>query len=389
MPVSHPLYYSMYLAKRIGPYATLGLAEDTWALNEGVTDEGVFLQQAYDIDRERQDMFFAALDRLRTGALVCVFDATDRIQHMFWRYLDPAHPARRGRAEPRIRTRSRDLYRHNDALVGRVMQQLGDARRADGRVGSRLQLVPPRRQPEQLAAPRGLSRAQAGQPTAAPNGCATWTGPRTRAYCVGLTGMFLNVKGREAQGIVEPGAEAAALKAEIIGEAERAARRREGCGRDPRGVRHGDALRGPVPGERAGPADRLQRRLSRVVGRRDAASWPGPVFDDNTKAVERRPLHRSAPRARRLLLQPASRRAGARRSSTSRRRPFACSASSRPPTWTAGRWRGSHERIGARDRWPCSLRGAAARRRRRAAGIAPGARTPRHRAGVRRPGLPA
>ena len=39
MPMSHPPYYSMYLAKRIGPYATLGLAEDTWALNEGVTDE--------------------------------------------------------------------------------------------------------------------------------------------------------------------------------------------------------------------------------------------------------------------------------------------------------------------------------------------------------------
>src|SRR5690606_35122407 len=81
MPVSHPGYYSTYLAKKIGPYSTLGLAEDTWALNEEVTDDGTFLQQAYDIDRERQEMFFAALDKLRRGALVCVFDGTDRIQH--------------------------------------------------------------------------------------------------------------------------------------------------------------------------------------------------------------------------------------------------------------------------------------------------------------------
>ena len=162
MPVSHPLYYSMYLAKRIGPYATLGLAEDTWALNEGVTDEGVFLQQTYDIDRERQDMFFSALSRLRKGALVCVFDATDRIQHMFWRYLDPTHPARS--AEPsRHQDAIADLYRHNDALVGRVMEQLDERRRADGGVGSRLQLVSARREPQRLAAPRGLSRAQAGQ----------------------------------------------------------------------------------------------------------------------------------------------------------------------------------------------------------------------------------
>jgi predicted AlkP superfamily phosphohydrolase/phosphomutase len=39
---------------------------------------------------------------------------------------------------------------------------------------------------------------------------------RTRAYAVGLAGMYLNLRGREAEGIVEPGKEAEALKAEII-----------------------------------------------------------------------------------------------------------------------------------------------------------------------------
>jgi predicted AlkP superfamily phosphohydrolase/phosphomutase len=38
---------------------------------------------------------------------------------------------------------------------------------------------------------------------------------RTRAYALGLSGLFLNVRGREAQGIVEPGGEAEALKAEL------------------------------------------------------------------------------------------------------------------------------------------------------------------------------
>src|SRR3954452_10669047 len=47
MPISHPAYYATYMAKKIGKYATLGLAEDTWALNEGVIGEGAFLQQAY------------------------------------------------------------------------------------------------------------------------------------------------------------------------------------------------------------------------------------------------------------------------------------------------------------------------------------------------------
>ena len=44
MPISHPDYYATYLAKKIGPFATLGLAEDTWALNEKVIDDATFLK---------------------------------------------------------------------------------------------------------------------------------------------------------------------------------------------------------------------------------------------------------------------------------------------------------------------------------------------------------
>jgi predicted AlkP superfamily phosphohydrolase/phosphomutase len=40
---------------------------------------------------------------------------------------------------------------------------------------------------------------------------------QTRAYALGLTGMFLNLEGREASGIVKPGEEAAALKQELMG----------------------------------------------------------------------------------------------------------------------------------------------------------------------------
>jgi predicted AlkP superfamily phosphohydrolase/phosphomutase len=39
---------------------------------------------------------------------------------------------------------------------------------------------------------------------------------RTRAYTLGLSGIYLNLKGREAQGIVNPGPEAEALKNELI-----------------------------------------------------------------------------------------------------------------------------------------------------------------------------
>ena len=73
LPISHPRYYAMYLAKLLGSFATLGMAEDTWALNEGAIDEEAFLKQAELIQREREAMFFGALDRTRHGVRrVCV-----------------------------------------------------------------------------------------------------------------------------------------------------------------------------------------------------------------------------------------------------------------------------------------------------------------------------
>jgi len=215
MPISHPGYYATYLAKKIGPYCTLGLAEDTWALNEGVIDDGTFLRQSYDIDAERQAMFFAALDRLRYGSLTCVFDATDRIQHMFWRYSEAGHPAARGVTGAQHADAIEKIYLHNDALVGKVMASLreddlllviSDHGFASFRRGVNLNAW--------LLANGYLTL----KPRA--DGSAEWLRDvdwsATRAYALGLTGMYLNLEGREAQGIVKPGREAEDLKAEII-----------------------------------------------------------------------------------------------------------------------------------------------------------------------------
>jgi len=215
MPISHPSFYATYLAKRIGPYATLGLAEDTWALNEGVIGEDVFLQQTYDIDREREAMLLSALERQRRGAVVCVFDGTDRIQHMFWRHLEPGHPATRDREPSKHADAIRRLYQHNDALLGRVLERLQD---------DDLLMVISDHGFSSFRRGVNLNRwlLENGYLTLNPgaDGRAEWlrdvNWSATRAYCVGLTGMFLNLAGREQQGIVSPGAEASALKAELV-----------------------------------------------------------------------------------------------------------------------------------------------------------------------------
>ena len=227
MPVSHPSYYSTYMAKKIGKFSTLGLAEDTWALNEGIIDDGAFLQMTYDIDKEREDMFFAALDKLRKGALVCVFDATDRIQHMFWRYLEEGHPAAAAAAAARAAVNGgvageaehkdaiEQLYIHNDKLVGRVMERMGDddilVVCSDHGFNSFRRGV----NLNTWLHENGYLHLEEGV-----DGSAEWLRgvdwSRTKAYAIGLTGVFLNMAGREEQGIVQPGEEAQAFKDELI-----------------------------------------------------------------------------------------------------------------------------------------------------------------------------
>ena len=217
MPISHPSYYSTYLSKKLGHFCTLGLAEDTWALNEGVTDDGTFLQQTYDIDRERQDMFFASMDHLRRGSLVCVFDATDRIQHMFWHYLEKDHPANKGKGieDAEHKDAIEAIYKHNDVIVGKVMDKLRDGDvlmvLSDHGFNSFQRGVNLNRWLQQ----EGLLVLKDGA-----SGEEEWLQgvdwSKTKAYSLGLTGMFLNMKGRESQGIVEPGKEEKAVKEEII-----------------------------------------------------------------------------------------------------------------------------------------------------------------------------
>jgi predicted AlkP superfamily phosphohydrolase/phosphomutase len=213
LPVSHPYTYAVYLSKTQGRYATLGLAEDTWGLNERVLDEEAFLQQAWAIHDERERMLFDALEKTRRGAVVCVFDITDRLQHMFWRYLEEDHPANADKDVVRHREAIRDLYRRMDDLVGRVMERLGPGEVL--MVMSDHGFKPFRRGVNlnawlQREGYLALVPGARGEPWYRD---VDWS--RTRAYAVGLGGIYLNTKGQRPQGVVDPGEEAARLRREL------------------------------------------------------------------------------------------------------------------------------------------------------------------------------
>jgi predicted AlkP superfamily phosphohydrolase/phosphomutase len=213
IPVSHPSVFSIYLAKLLGPFGTLGLAEDTTALNDGAIDEQGFLDQAYGLHEERRRMWHHTLERLRGGLAVCVFDISDRLQHMFYRYLDATHPANAGRDTEQHSGAVDEMYRRMDALVGETVAHvdahtalfvLSDHGFKNFRRGVNLNGWLLR---EGLLSLR--ENAGPGEYLSAID----WE--HTRAYALGLSGIYINLAGRERHGIVPP-AEASALKRRII-----------------------------------------------------------------------------------------------------------------------------------------------------------------------------
>jgi predicted AlkP superfamily phosphohydrolase/phosphomutase len=282
LPISHPITYSIYLSKLFGPYATLGLAEDTWALNEKVLDDDAFLEQAYSNHEDRERMFFDALEKTRDGLCACVFDTTDRVQHMFWRYLEEDHPAARDVPKDKRPSVIEDLYRRMDALIARVREQIDD---------HTLLLVVSDHGFKSFA--RGVNlNAWLHQ-----NGYLTlkdgktesgdwfedvdWS--RTRAYTMGLNGLFLNVKGRERYGVVSSGAEATALKEEL--------RRKLDGLPDPASGKIGITGVFVCDSTYAGPY--VDNAPDLIIGYGDGfrASWDsvmgkvtGEIFEDNVKA---------------------------------------------------------------------------------------------------------
>ncbi len=282
MPISHPSYYSSYLSKKLGPYATLGLAEDTWALNEKITDDRTFWTQTSDIDDEREKMFHAALDRLRSGAMVTVFDAADRVNHMYWRYREDDHPAARGVHNPEYRDAIEEQYRKNDAIVGRVMERLGDGDVlivlsdhgcTSFRRGVNLNAW--------LLSEGYLTLKEDADGSEEWLQSVDWS--KTRAYAVGLVGIFLNISGRENNGIVQPGEEAAALKQELISKLNGSMDSEENTVAINQ-VWDTDALyRGPYKGN---APDLLigYNHGYRISWSCAAGVVAGPVFEDNVKA---------------------------------------------------------------------------------------------------------
>jgi len=222
LPLSTPGDYSRELWQELGFFHTLGIAEDTKALSGGFLNDEEYFQQARSVLDEQLRAFDRELSRLRPGLLFFYFSSLDLNSHMFWRASDEKHPGHSTQHAEKYASLLEGLYVEMDRVVGKAMARLDD--NTTLLVLSDHGFAPYHRsfnlntwllQKGYLALKEGASpSASAGSEDYFKG--VDWS--RTRAYGLGLNALYLNLSGREKQGIVQPGAEADALLTELARE---------------------------------------------------------------------------------------------------------------------------------------------------------------------------
>jgi predicted AlkP superfamily phosphohydrolase/phosphomutase len=202
-PISSPQEYAHDLAMKVGRYYTAGMAEDHDGLNNERFDESAYLDQCRIVLRERRKMMEFELGRFEKGFFFCLFDTPDRLAHMFWRFTEQNHPANKGEDISRYARVIEEHYRECDEIVGEAMKHadpetlfivLSDHGMNSFRRG--LNLNTWLHDNGFLALKPGCKPGEGGDFFQNVD----WD--KTKAYTFGLGGIFLNLKGREANGIL-------------------------------------------------------------------------------------------------------------------------------------------------------------------------------------------
>ena len=165
LPVSYPGSYAPDLAARIGRFYTQGIPEDTSGLRQNALSLDEFLAQSRLIAADDNALLDDCLARFREGLLFFYFSEIDQDSHMLW-----------GRHEAELLK----TYQSVDAAIGRVLAHSGDAT-----------II--------VMSDHGFA---AFDHSVNLNTWLAQEGYQNKAYALGLNAVYINLAGREKNGIV-------------------------------------------------------------------------------------------------------------------------------------------------------------------------------------------
>lgn len=199
--ISEPDSFIQDVSRRLGSFYTTGFQEDYNARKNNVFTDDQFLRQANMVLEERLALFDYAVDDYEDGLLFFYFSSSDLQSHMFWWDSNDRHPTRTEREANQYFGHVRRLYQRLDQVVGDLMDRFGN--RASLFVMSDHGFANFGRQFNLNSWLRDFGYLGPAQCSTIRGNDVDWS--ITYAYGLGINGLYLNLKGRERDGIVEPG----------------------------------------------------------------------------------------------------------------------------------------------------------------------------------------
>ena len=213
--ITEPPGFLKDISRQLGLFYTTGFQEDYKALSTKIFTDAEFAVQADYVLQERLNLLEYATEHYDDGLLFFYFSSTDLQAHMFWWDTDEKHPTRTAADAKKYFNKIHQLYQKMDEVMGRILNRYGDqatiiAMSDHGFANFKRQF--------------GLNTWLRDNGYIKPADCTSimrdidWS--QTKAYGLGINGLYLNLKGRERDGIVEPGKEREELVEELISRLE-------------------------------------------------------------------------------------------------------------------------------------------------------------------------
>jgi len=215
VPISTPAGYSRELADRVGLFHTIGLPADTKALSNGTFSMENYITQSLSVFAESCRMLDYELQRFsgqKEGLLFFYFSSLDQGQHMFWALNDKEHPYYHPEESRKFGFITDEMYRKFDRVLGKALKSIDPGipvlAMSDHGFG------PFRREVNinNWLAQEGYLKLTSGQAADEVSLIEYADWPASKAYAMGLNGLYLNLKGREREGCVAPGDKRALLE---------------------------------------------------------------------------------------------------------------------------------------------------------------------------------
>jgi len=242
LQITEPAKFIGEISDELGLFYTTGFQEDHKALSNKVFTDSEYAAQAGYVLTERLNLLDYALKNYDDGLFFFYFSSTDLQAHMFWWDSDEKHPVRSPADARDYFVHLQGIYQQLDSVVGDILKRYGNE--ATVIVMSDHGFANFKRQFNLNSWLR--DNGYLG-PTDSTSVLRDVDSSQTRAYGLGINGLYVNLRGRERDGIVQPGQEKEELINELVTKLE-AVRDTNGKRVIRKAHRTDKAYRGPATG---------------------------------------------------------------------------------------------------------------------------------------------